>query len=347
METAVELAHATKQALNGARNLPLHHFGQACDVRVDVGRRQFHWNPFRYAADLVHMASLVVCFFALLRGGGGTEGVSLKTHLLFFAVFSTRYLNVFFCKQYVYLILYKLFFWLSTLLVVLVFLFRGALSDPRDTCPIPLLLFPTVVITLLFAHYHSVLEVLWIFSQHLEGFAMLPQYVYCYRDTKSERGDVLVYVLCLGGYRMLYGLNWMYKYFASPSYVDVSSWVSGVVNVLFFADFLAFKLCRGSPLSRLCLTVDDGLRDARAFAVSQVTFQGLSSGKMPNVLRASAVTAPGADVVGRRPTASAAAAAGEDRREVELGTGGSAPPGRWSRRERAAGQVELGRGTGF
>merc|ERR1712118_546507 len=92
----------------------------------------------------------------------------------------------------------------------------------------------------------------------------------------NRRGDVLTYVLCLGGYRTLYGINWIYKYFFQPSYMDLSSWVSAIVNVIFFCDFLAFKVCcGGSPLSRLVLTVDEGLRDAKAFAA--VSLQGLTS----------------------------------------------------------------------
>ena len=62
---------------------------------------------------------------------------------------------------------------------------------------------------------------------------------------------------------MLYGFNWVYKYFAQPGYIDVNSWISGVMNVLFFFDFLGFKLCGTSPISRFVIHVDDGVTEVR------------------------------------------------------------------------------------
>jgi len=262
MDSAAQVVQRTSEALGNVR---LHHFGPDCDIR-GIAARSYHWNIFRYSADITHLAALALCLTIVLRGLSA-EGVSLKTHVLFLVVFSLRYLNIFVCKQFAYLLLYKVGFWAATLVIVIVCYVRGAARDEKDTCPVQLLLFPTVLLTLLFAQYHSVFEVLWIFSQHVEGIAMLPQYVYCYRDKGNRRGDVLTYVLCLGGYRTLYGLNWIYKYFFQPSYVDLSSWIAAVVNVIFFADFVAFKICCGtSPLSRLVLTLDDGLRDAKAQA---------------------------------------------------------------------------------
>lgn len=259
------------------------HFAPSCNVQT-IGARSYHWNPFRYAADAVHVAGVFVCLVMLLRHrqrDRRAEGVSLKTQALYLAVFSMRYLNLFFCKQFIYLVILKVTFWGTTLVIVLLLLLGQARHDKRDTCPVRLLLVPAAVVTLLLASYDSVVEVLWTFSQHLEGFAMLPQYIYCYRDAGSRpghpRGLALLYVLCLGGYRSLYGLNWMYKYFFG--YVDLSSWLSGLLNVTLFTDFLAFRLRGFSPLSRVALAVDDGLHEAERFAAG-LLFRGVLPGEL-------------------------------------------------------------------
>jgi len=228
----------------------------------------------------MHIFALLLCLF-IVTCKRNAEGVSLKTHILFLIVFSLRYLNLFFCTQFAYLVALKVGFWIATATIVTICFARKGLRDKKDTCSTWSLLVPTTIVTIVVAEYRSVVEVCWIFSQHLEGFAMIPQYVYSYRDSANTRRDVLIYVLCLGGYRMLYGMNWIYKYFYG--FVDLSSWISGVLNIVFFTDFLVFKVCGGSPLSRCVLAVDDGVREARHYART-VACEALQRRKLPRHL---------------------------------------------------------------
>lgn len=258
----METSRRLTQALAG---IPFHHYGENCDIR-QTATRFYHWNPFRYAADFTHILALVLCLLVLCRDPDGlTGGVSFKSHVLFLIAFSARYINIFICRQFLYLIAYKVGFWLVTAIIVGVCISREAQQDRRDTCSVPLLVVPALIITFVFAEYHSWVEVLWIFSQHLEAFIMLPQYIYCYRDVQRRVCELpTLYVLALGSYRAIYGMNWLYKYFFQPSYIDMSSWVSGVFSVVFFADYLLFKACGGSALSRVTLSIDDGIRNAVA-----------------------------------------------------------------------------------
>ena len=111
----------------------------------------------------------------------------------------------------------EVLFWTCTLSIVVLFVWTGAARDKKDTCPITLLLVPTTILTLALARYTSVMELFWIFSENLEGFAMLPQYVFSMRDRADKLGHgghdcaVLTYVLTLGGYRTFYNLSWLYK----------------------------------------------------------------------------------------------------------------------------------------
>jgi len=228
----------------------------------------------RYLGDVTHLLALGACLAALLRESG-TDGVSFKTHLIFLIVFTARFLNVFFCEQQVYLVLFKVLLWSGTLKIVLLMCIRGSLGDAKDTLPIGVLLTPTIIGTLVFGRYSIqdqglVVEILWIFSTHLEAFAMLPQYVYCYRDGENESWLIFSYVLLMGLYRTIFGLNWTYRYLFIRDYLDVHSMISGLLGIAFFADYLLFKFRRWSPLSQLCISVDDGIRDAQEAAEEMV-----------------------------------------------------------------------------
>ena len=53
------------------------------------------------------------------------------------------------------------------------------------------------------------------------------------------------YMASLGAYRGLYVLNWAYRVIAEPHYRAWIPWVAGVIQTLFFADFLYyFYVCR-------------------------------------------------------------------------------------------------------
>merc|ERR1719456_1203463 len=97
---------------------------------------------------------------------------------------------------------------------------------------------PCLTAAVLLSNEYSLLEMLWTFSQFLEGFAMVPQYIFCYRDRGAKDLGVTFYVIALGGYRVFYAANWIYKKIQMPQYSDIQSWTGGIIEILFFADYV-------------------------------------------------------------------------------------------------------------
>lgn len=250
------------------------YFAPVCTVR-HLSVRYYNWEPSRYLGDLAHLAALVLCLAVLLRERRATDGVSFKTHVIFFFVFSSRFMNVFFCDQPVYMVIYKVLLWTFTLKIIGLLYLRGPERDEMDTLPIVALLLPTIVVTIAFGHYtvedHGLAaEVLWIFSMYLEAVAMLPQYLYCYRDYRNKSPLVFAYVFAMGFYQMVFGLNWAYHYVFSPAFLDMSSFLAGILGIVFFTDYLVFKVKGRSALSHICISVDEVIRDAEGALAEQI-----------------------------------------------------------------------------
>jgi len=180
------------------------------------------------------------------------------------------------------LILYKVLLWTGTLKIVIFMWALGSSQDKRDTLPLCVVILPTLMLTFVFGVYSVddrglIVEFLWIFSMYLEAVAMLPQYIYCYRDSENSCPLVSIYVLTMGGYRMVFGLSWAYHFLAMPYYLDMSSLISGLLGIVFFCDFLLFKFAKRSTLSRICISVDDTIREAEEAALDMVSGEPLVS----------------------------------------------------------------------
>merc|ERR1712061_72493 len=69
------------------------------------------------------------------------------------------------------------------------------------------------------------------------------------------------YVICLGGYRVFYALNWIYKKIQMPHYSDIQSWIGGIIEITFFIDFLNFRFTGNSMLRSMVLSVDSKINE--------------------------------------------------------------------------------------
>lgn len=126
-----------------------------------------------------------------------------------------------------------------------------------------------------------------------DHFHPIFRYVFCYRDGNTYQSGVekakegkgsgnvkfvfgkatvggvdfgrepgfFVYIMALGGYRVFYALNWMYKYVRDPTYSDPQSWIGGIIEIAFFADFLAYQFKGASLLRSAVLKVDDKVNE--------------------------------------------------------------------------------------
>eukprot|EP00971_Amphidinium_carterae_P210144 4169164-Amphidinium_carterae.1 len=85
---------------------------------------------------------------------------------------------------------------------------------------------------------------------------MVPQYIFCYRDKGARDWGIMLYVVSIGGYRVLYAANWIFKKLYEPGYTDVQSWVGGIIEIAFFCDYL-LSFSGFSLLRTVVLNVDE------------------------------------------------------------------------------------------
>merc|ERR1719510_2738130 len=131
----------------------------------------------------------------------------------------------------------------------------------NDTCNLSVIIFPCITAAILLTNDYSLLEILWTFSEFIEGFAMVPQYIFCYRERAGRDWGTSLYVILLGGYRVFYALNWIYKKIQMPHYSDIQSWIGGIIEITFFLDFLNYRFTGNSMLRSMVLTVDTKINE--------------------------------------------------------------------------------------
>jgi ER lumen protein retaining receptor len=212
---------------------------------------EYSWNVFRYLGDFLHLASVLVVIFTLIRNQN-SRGLSFKTQLFYLIIFLSRYMDMWTMTSHsshsVYLYVFKIFYICSAAGIVFVMRrWAATIETNKDTCSYLGVLVPCLIATMVSfltatAHSRSVTLFFWTFSEFLEAFAMLPQYIFSYRqDVENRRSDkgVLLFILLVGSYRVLYAVNWIYKkIMLGSAYSDSVSWIGGVIEILLFADFL-------------------------------------------------------------------------------------------------------------
>lgn len=222
----------------------------------------YSWNIFRYVGDYLHLVGILALLVTIAKNKS-VAGISRSTQILYFLVFITRYLDLFDHSQTAYLVFFKLTYIATSILVLVLFYQLDATYDRRnDTCNILVMIIPCATAAVLLTNDYSALEILWTFSEFIEGFAMVPQYIFCYRERTTQRDwGAGLYVVLLGGYRVFYALNWIYKKMRMPGYRDIQSWMSGIIEIMFFIDFLNYRFTGNSMLRSMVLTVDTKINE--------------------------------------------------------------------------------------
>lgn len=221
----------------------------------------YSWNMFRYVGDYLHLFGIVV-LIATIAKNKSVAGISRSTQILYFLVFVTRYLDLFDHSQTTYLVVFKCTYIFSAgVILACFFALDQTYQRVNDTCNLSVIIFPCITASLLLTNEYSILEILWTFSEFAEGFAMVPQYIFCYREKGARDWGAGLYVISLGSYRCFYALNWIYKKFQMPHYSDMQSWIGGVIEILFFIDFLNYRFTGNSMLRAAVLQVDTKINE--------------------------------------------------------------------------------------
>jgi len=233
----------------------------------------YSWNVFRYIGDYLHLGGILTLLVTIITNKS-VAGISRTTQILYCAVFCSRYLDLFDHTQSNYLVFFKLTYISTSILVLVLFYQLDKTYERRhDTCNMTVIIGPCALAALLLTNDYSLLEVLWTFSEFTEGFAMVPQYIFCYRERVNKTMGASLYVCMLGGYRVFYALNWIYKKINMPRYSDIQSWIGGLVEIMFFIDFLNYRFTGNSILRSMVLKVDTKINEIS----DQVEFKVLGS----------------------------------------------------------------------
>eukprot|EP00434_Breviolum_minutum_P037006 symbB.v1.2.032798.t1/scaffold3984.1/size46886/1 len=210
----------------------------------------FSLNIFRYIGDYLHLGGIITLLVTIVRNKS-VAGISRTTQILYCIVFITRYLDLFDHAQSFYLVFFKLTYIATSIFVLALFYnYDSTYARRHDTCNMTVILVPCSIAALLLTNDYSPLEVLWTFSEFIEGFAMVPQYIYCYRERVNKDVGTSLYVVMLGGYRI-----------NMPRYSDIQSWIGGIVEIMFFLDFLNYRFTGNSILRSFVLKVDTKINE--------------------------------------------------------------------------------------
>ncbi|CAF0923841.1 unnamed protein product [Didymodactylos carnosus] len=172
--------------------------------------------------------------------------------ILYAIVFTCRYLDLFTHYVSLYNSVMKVFYLVSTYFTLYLIYRKFKLSYDRnhDTFRIEFLILPAAVLSLIWNHEFSFLEILWTFSIYLESVAVLPQ---LFMVSKTGEAETITshYLFALGIYRFLYILNWAYRYY-TEGFIDWISILSGCVQTILYCDFFYLyitKVLKGKKLS--------------------------------------------------------------------------------------------------
>lgn len=197
-------------------------------------------NIFRLGGDMFHLFSFLVLFLKM-HSSKSVAGISLKTQQLYVLVFITRYLDVFWNFMSLYNTIMKILF--ITFSLGTVWMMTSArpqcstYSPDDDSFPSLVLLVPCAVLGVLINQNHAdPFEWLWAFSIYLESVAIIPQLFMLQKLGECEN-LTSHYVAMLGMYRLLYVINWIYRYTHEYHYSDIIVWVAGVVQTALYMDF--------------------------------------------------------------------------------------------------------------
>ncbi|KAF3334371.1 ER lumen protein-retaining receptor B [Carex littledalei] len=202
-------------------------------------------NIFRLAGDMTHLMSVLVLLLKI-HTIKSCAGISLKTQELYALVFAARYLDIFTHYYSLYNTVMKLIFLGSSFSILWYMkrhkVVRRSYDKDQDTFRHHFLVLPCLVLALLINEKFTFKEVMWTFSIYLEAVAILPQLVLLQR-TRNVDNLTGQYVFLLGAYRGLYIINWIYRYFAEPTYsTHWITWISGLLQTLLYADFFYYYI---------------------------------------------------------------------------------------------------------
>lgn len=204
-------------------------------------------NIFRLVADMLHLASILILLLKIWSTKN-VKGISFKSQILYVMVFCTRYVDLFWNFHSLYNTCMKVFFIGATVATVYLMKFQKpycmTYDRENDSFNIFYLIIPCVILAFVWNIAFTPFEIVWAFSIYLEAVTIIPQVVMVQRFAKEHSGSIenltSDYMFCLGSYRALYLVNWIWRLLNQPGYWDPIVWAAGIVQTAIYSDFLYY-----------------------------------------------------------------------------------------------------------
>jgi ER lumen protein retaining receptor len=196
------------------------------------------FNLFRISADVLHLSSRLLLISSIERQHS-VAGVSLKTQLLQLITFVLRYLDLLYSPFHFWNTPLKLFYIASTAYTVYLVLakYNRTYTADDDRFRVPLILIPCVVLGFFTRAFAGFGETLWTISLWIEAVSVLPQLFLLTAQGRVELFS-LRYLTALGGYRLMYFFNWVWRYLRHGYKTPWVVVVTGLAQTGMYADFL-------------------------------------------------------------------------------------------------------------
>eukprot|EP01129_Flabellula_baltica_P005679 TRINITY_DN2070_c0_g1_i1.p1 TRINITY_DN2070_c0_g1~~TRINITY_DN2070_c0_g1_i1.p1 ORF type:complete len:156 (-),score=29.43 TRINITY_DN2070_c0_g1_i1:16-483(-) len=135
----------------------------------------------------------------------------------------------------------KLIFIGATVAVIYLMMkkYKKTYAKEEDNFNVLYLIVPSLVTGALFNIHQitNITEILWAFSVFLEAVAIFPQIILIKNMEGVVEGLTSHYIICLGGYRFLYLVNWIYRFITEyPNYIQYTIWIAGLIQAAVYSD---------------------------------------------------------------------------------------------------------------
>jgi ER lumen protein retaining receptor len=210
------------------------------------------WNIFRYSGDFSHLISILILLFKMLRKRS-CAGISFNTQLLYLIVHVTRYCNSNFFTPPIYNLIFKIFYLVTAIAILVAMRTRLASTWNRrhDTFRVIFIIILCALLAIITGGLeyrstrtlgHSIQIYFWAFSLWAEALAVLPQMILLGRSERVE-GLIREHLFFMSIYRILYLFNWFYQFIHNrgPKYHVI--YVASVLQTVIYADYI-YVYCR-------------------------------------------------------------------------------------------------------
>ena len=208
-----------------------------------------NWDLLKYLADICHLLSFFILIYNMKKKKN-CLGVSYRTMEIYLIVFLTRYSDIFFVPQ--------LSKWNTTLKVLFIsmtlyciYLIRYerpicvSYESIMDKFPHRITVLPIALVVgfllpdySIWAMFHPLFHRVYNFTLALESMAILPQLALIrkIREIEIVTGG---YIFCLGMYRGIYILSWIWRMVEMKEYFSGAyiKFIFGIIQFILYGDF--------------------------------------------------------------------------------------------------------------